>query len=131
MNWNPVDFIPGHLLAVIILGIIFGVLLITLITLVIVEVRKGGRVSNYVNNLLLKTDFIYELCAKESNQFHDFVKITYKCLDYYITYHFYIPKSDDYLAAAKKEVKRLIRNGTLCDYTLTIISKKEFEEYAC
>lgn len=131
MNWNPADFISEHLQTIIIVGSVVGALIVALIVFLIVRsVRRSNKISRYVKDFLLKADFNYELCSKESDQFHDFIKIGYKCLDYHLAFYFYVQKSDDYLALAKKEVKHLIKDNTLLNYTLDIIPKREFEGYA-
>lgn len=129
MNWD--EFFQEHLLTIVIVAVTVALLLIALIIFLIVRSdRRSNKISSYLNDYFLKTDFTYELCPKESDPFYDFIKIGYKCLDYQITYHFYVLKSDNSRAAAKKEVSRLIKNNILCDYTLKIIPKREFEGYA-
>lgn len=93
--------------------------------------KKKEYVSKYpeVQKVLLNTEFKFYLIEKKSNERFQFVKATYMCFTNKIHYHFYVPRSDDYLKMAKKIINELILNDDLCVHTLKIIPLKEFKVY--
>ena len=129
MIWNPSDIVPGHLLTITILSITAIALLIALLIIILIRTNKAKKAHcSIVQKVLLNTKFNYEVCVKESDQKHYFIKVTYRCFDYFITYHLYVDRNKDYLKNAKDKVNKLIKNDTLCIYTLKIISYKEFKQ---
>ena len=132
---NIDEFIPRHLLIVVILGAVAVALLITLFILIKVSKNKKAktrRTSKYplVQKLLLKTEFNFTIREKDSFEQACLIRATYRCFGYCITYHFYVPNDNNYLKAAKQKVNELIKDDTLCTYTLSIIPYKEFKRYA-
>lgn len=129
MIWNPADIVPGHLLTVIILSCTATVFLIALFVLILIKANKNKKARlSVVQKVLFKTKFNFEVCPKESEHTRYFVKATYRCFDYFITYYLLVNREKDYLKVAKQEIIRLIKDDTLCIHTLKIISYKEFKQ---
>lgn len=95
---------------------------------------KNGNNSKYplLQKMLYRTKFTYTISNKDSDDRLYFIKVSYLCFDSLITYHLYVPRDEKYLNVAKKEIKKLIDDDTLCIYTLNVLSfnYKEFIRYA-
>lgn len=139
MSWD--DIIPGQLWLVTILGLVVLILLVLLFLVIYFKfIRKKVKAaklakkyaSKYplVQQALYRAKFKYTLVASKSDKYNLCVKVTYECLDTVITYHIFVPRGGDYLTLAKRQIKELIRNDTLCIYTLKIVPYQEFKIYA-